>query len=146
MAAPKCIKDYIGKTLLLPHLFWGEAEARGSYPNDWGKGHAEVTLLENRPATRKEVERLTFKADDGQTYVIPEDLLKQYWNEKRFLGHLYTMYYTYVMRFVLLSIYIIIFCLMQLCVVFLDQRAPKRRVTKNKKSVQTTNEGCNVVV
>ena len=146
MAPPLCIKDYIGKVLLLPHTWWGEKVAKESYPNDWRKGHSEITLLEYVSKKRNKVESLRFEADDGETYVIAEEDLKKFWTDKRFKGHLSTIYYTYVVSIALLFIYLNIFMRLKLCVVFLDQRVPKRRRTNKKKGDRSTNEGCTVVL
>ena len=81
MAAPKTIKEYIGKVLLLPHRWWGDKIAKDSYPQDWQKGHTEITLKNYVPAKGTDVESLQFVTDDGEEYLIVEKDLKRYWKD-----------------------------------------------------------------
>jgi hypothetical protein len=84
MAAPKSIKDYLGKKLNLPHTYWG-ADAKAHYPDNWKTGSQLVTLSQYRKAQNGDEESLVFKADDDDEYLITLTSLKTYWARKLFL-------------------------------------------------------------
>lgn len=95
MAAPKEIKMYLGKTLNLPHTFWGE-DAKVCYPNDWKTGSQLVTLATYTPAKKDKAERLSFKADDGKMYDIVLKELQVAWRQKRFIEQGTSICYTFL--------------------------------------------------
>lgn len=86
MATSEALQKYFGKDLRLPHLWWGEKVAQTHYPVDWQHGHSVVKMTGHISKTRGKEESLTFKAEDGETYVIGKTDLDLFWEEGRFEG------------------------------------------------------------
>ena len=95
MATKEDGKKFLDKTLFLPHLFWGEDDAKKAYPQCWKKGHQVVVLSKHFNATKSQQERLKFTADDGDEYVISAEQCRMYWSEKRFKGIHHFMFQTF---------------------------------------------------
>lgn len=86
MAPPKHIKDFLNKTVHLPHSYWGKKVSQQYYPDDWKTGSQLVKLTKYHAAKGDDHESLSFMADDNDDYKIFLQSLKTYWVEKRFDG------------------------------------------------------------
>jgi hypothetical protein len=70
MAAKSTEPQFLLAVLQLPHLFWGEKDAKEAYPDDWSTGSQNVTLHTYVPVKKNAKEHYKFTADDGEDYCI----------------------------------------------------------------------------